>query len=381
VILATIIGLALPLQASMDAHQFRAMARQRPSAEIASAIGKWFSQKELTDGAVKRHGLEVVWAMSLPGKKEALVSSKIGHFEQRMRDVGGGLFVADGELPEGTALNWVIESDGKTVTQPRQLEAYAIRADNVHHAGVLQSEVRKMPNWKSKVFAGTDREWWLYIPANASGPVAVMVFQDGQWSHNYVPNALDNLIAKKEIPAMAALFIAPGTFADGKSNRSFEYDTLSDQYVRFLLDEMLPEAAKVIPLKSGGENRAIAGNSSGGICAFTAAWERPSEFRRVFSCIGSFANIAMGPTQREGGHNYPFLIRANEKKPIRVFLQDGENDLDNRFGNWFLGNQQMERALAYAGYDYQFAWGKGFHSDQHGQAILPDVLRWLWRPL
>jgi enterochelin esterase family protein len=298
-----------------------------------------------------------------------------------MKSLGDGLFVADAELPEGTALLWNVEADGVAATKPKQLEAYAIRPDNVPQQGVSKGELRKMPNWKSKIFDGTDREWWIYIPAGTTGSVPVMVFQDGQWAHRYVPTTLDNLIAKKEIPAMAAVFIAPGTFADGKSNRSFEYDTLSDQYVRFLLEEMLPETSKVIPLRTDAESRAISGNSSGGICAFTAAWERPDAFHRVFSCIGSFANIAMGPTQRAGGHNYPFLVRANEKKPIRVFLQDGENDLDNRFGNWFLGNLQMEKALAYAGYDYKVAWGKGFHSDAHGQAILPDVLRWLWRPL
>jgi enterochelin esterase family protein len=167
--------------------------------------------------------------------------------------------------------------------------------------------------------------------------------------------------------------------ADGRRNRSFEYDTLSDQYARFLLEEILPEVQKSVNLRQDAASRAISGASSGGICAFTVAWERPEAFSKVLSWIGSFTNIASGESRRAGGHNYPALIRKTPKKPIRVFLQDGENDLDNAHGNWPLANQQMAKALAFAGYDYQFVYGKGFHSAAHGRAILPDSLRWLWR--
>ena len=132
-------------------------------------------------------------------------------------------------------------------------------------------------------------------------------------------------------------------------------------------------------LRHDPESRAIAGISSGGICAWTVAWERPDEFRKVLSWVGSFTNIASGKTRREGGHNYEALIRKTPKKPIRVFLQDGANDLDNNNGNWPLANQQMAKALAFAGYDYKFVFGQGFHSNRHGRAILPDSLRWLWR--
>ena len=118
--------------------------------------------------------------------------------------------------------------------------------------------------------------------------------------------------------------------------------------------------------------RAICGISSGGICSWTVAWERPDAFRKVLSHVGSFTNI-------RGGHVYPALIRKTEPKPIRIFLQDGSGDLDNRHGNWPLANQQMAASLKFADYDYKFVYGDGGHNSKHGGAILPDSLRWLWR--
>jgi enterochelin esterase-like enzyme len=155
-------------------------------------------------------------------------------------------------------------------------------------------------------------------------------------------------------------------------NRSFEYDTLSHDYVTFLLDEILLAVRDTYHITYDPEGHAICGISSGGICAFTAAWERPDRFRKVMSHVGSFTNI-------RGGHNYPALIRKTEPKPLRVFLQDGSNDLDNEHGNWPLANQQMYAALKYAKYDVKFVFGEGGHNGNHGGAILPDSLRWLWR--
>jgi enterochelin esterase family protein len=209
-----------------------------------------------------------------------------------------------------------------------------------------------------------------------------MVFQDGG---NYVDNekqfrvpiVFDNLIHKKEMPVTIGIFINPGTFpAAGdtkpRSNRSFEYDSLSDDYAQFLEREMLPEVAKSHKLTDKPEERAISGISSGGICAWTVAWERPDLFRKVLSHVGSFTNI-------RGGHVYPAVIRKAEPKPIRVFLQGGSGDLDNAHGNWPLANQEMAAALRFAGYDYRFEFGDGGHNGKHGGAILPDSLRWLWR--
>jgi enterochelin esterase-like enzyme len=192
-----------------------------------------------------------------------------------------------------------------------------------------------------------------------------------------VPVVFDNLIAKKEMPMTIGIFINPGEVpasepgAQPKRNRSFEYDSLSDQYARFLLEEILPEVGKKHHLTTSPEGRAVCGMSSGGICAWTVAWERPDAFRKVLSHIGSFTNI-------RGGHVYPALIRKTDKKPIRAFLQDGSNDLDNVHGNWPLANQEMAAALKFMKYDYKFEFGDGPHTGKHGGAILPDSLRWLW---
>jgi enterochelin esterase family protein len=181
------------------------------------------------------------------------------------------------------------------------------------------------------------------------------------------------------MPVTVGVFIEPGSIKAARDNRSFEYDTLSDQYARFLLDEILPEVGKTVTLRRDAAGRAIAGQSSGAIAAFTAAWERPNEFSKVLSGIGSFTNIAAGASLRDGGHNYAALIRRVPRKPIRVFMQDGSNDLDTTAGSWWLANQTLARSLAYAGYDYMFVTGQGFHNNNHMRAILPDGLRWLWR--
>jgi enterochelin esterase family protein len=245
-----------------------------------------------------------------------------------------------------------------------------------------------MPSWHSKIFPGTRRDWWIYIPAQykPERPAAVMVFQDGSGTpasadpKEYVPTVFDNLIAKGDMPVTVAIFVEPGVVINGdRSNRAFEYNTLSSQYARFVIEEILPEAEKTVTLRHDAESRAIAGFSSGAIAAFGVAWERPNEFSKVLSWVGSFTNLASGESGREGGHNYPALIGRNPGKPIRVFLQGGTNDAENQAGSWTLANQAMARALAFAGYDYKFELGQGFHSDKHGRAILPDSLRWLWR--
>jgi enterochelin esterase-like enzyme len=259
--------------------------------------------------------------------------------------------------------------------------------DSQRHAEVPRGTVTKS-QWKGQIFAGTVRDYWVYVPKqyDPAKPAAMMVFQDG---HAYVnetgefrvPIVFDNLIQKGEMPVTIGIFINPGHKADKppddawKANdRSFEYDTLTDQYARFLLEEILPEVGKQYKLTPDASGRAIGGISSGGICAFTVAWQRPDSFSKVLSHVGSFTNI-------RGGHVYPALVRKTKgsPKPIRVFLQDGSNDLDNEFGNWPLANQEMAAALKFANYDYRFVFGSGGHNGKHGGAILPDSLRWLWR--
>lgn len=270
-------------------------------------------------------------------------------------------------------------------------DQYALGPDSQPQIGLPEGKVMEFTLKDSKTFPGFEHRWWLYIPAQYDGTMAValMVFQDGRgyvsrdgaWR---VPVVLNNLIAKKELPLMAAVFITPGISeqkaADGsplesKSNRSIEYDTLSGAYATFLLTEIFPEVRKHVKITDDPEGRGIAGTSSGGICAFTVAWQRPDQFRKVLSFIGSFVNI-------RGGNAYPEIVRKSEKKPIRIFQQDGAGDIPGGAYaslNWPEGNKAMAAALDEKGYDHKFIMGEGTHNAAHGASIFPDAMRWLWR--
>jgi len=258
----------------------------------------------------------------------------------------------------------------------------------VPRADVPQGRVETPAPFESKIFPGTVRNWSVYIPAQcaADRPAAVMVFQDG---HDYVkregrwrvPVVFDNLIAEGRMPPTVAVFLDPGHDATKEkpqspwknSNRSLEYDSLGDRYARFLIEEILPEVEKLQPLSHDPARRAICGASSGGICAFTVAWERPDAFGKVLSTIGSFTGL-------RGGNAYPALVRKTEPKPIRVFLADTSGDIDNQFGSWPLANRQMAAALAYMGYDLRFEWAEGYaHDSFHASRLFPEALEWLWR--
>jgi enterochelin esterase family protein len=205
-----------------------------------------------------------------------------------------------------------------------------------------------------------------------------MVFQDGGMylePPSAVPIIFDNLIHQDNIPVTVGLFVNPRTFPgqEGRfQNRITEYHTQSNQYARLIHDELIPEVRKQVNLREDTASRAIGGISSGGVCAFIAAWERPEWFSKVLCHVGSFTNIL-------NSHEYPFIIRQTPRKPLRIYLQDGANDIDDVCGNWVLGNQQMVAALKFRGYDYRFDWGRGFHSLVHGGATLPSALRWLCR--
>jgi enterochelin esterase family protein len=353
---------------------------------LAARIRTTFGGEALTRGAAPRiDELAVAWAVEVPAAaanaRPPRVVADGGGFSLPLTRVGAtNVYAAVATLSHGTAFTWHYEAGDRRVGGG-QVEVYATHPDSREQPGVPKGTVRQMPPWKSAVFAGTTRDWWVYVPAQyrAESPAAVMVFQDGSGPKDYVPAVFDNLIAKGDMPVTVGIFIQPGVFADKRSNRSVEYDTLSDHYARLLLEEILPEVEKTVRLRRDGASRAISGMSSGGICAFTVAWERPTEFSKVLSWVGSFTNIASGSSGRDGGHNYEALVRRMPRKPIRVLLQDGANDLDNQFGNWPLANQTLARSLAFAGYDYRFEYGQGFHSTAHGRAILPDSLRWLWR--
>jgi len=262
---------------------------------------------------------------------------------------------------------------------------YQLGPDSLPQEGVPKGTVEQGKFLSKSVYPGTERDYWIYVPAqyDKAKPACLMVFNDGggyvsDKGHSRVPTVFDNLIHKGEMPVTIGVFLNPGVIpavkpgGESRKNRSFEYDSLGDQYARFLIEEVLPFVKEKYNISDDPEHRAICGISSGGICAFTVAWERPDQFRKVVSYVGSFTNI-------RGGHVYPALIRKAEKRPIRVFLQDGANDLNNLHGNWPLANQQMASSLEFAKYDFKFEYGDGGHNGKHGGAILPDALRWLWR--
>jgi enterochelin esterase-like enzyme len=265
-------------------------------------------------------------------------------------------------------------------------DAYLPGPDSKPQPGVPQGELIKFDFSGSKVFPGTTRHVTVYVPRqyDPAKPACVYVDQDGVQFE--APIVLDNLIAHGELPVIIGVFVTPGVVtaldpskALSRFNRSFEYDGLGDAYSRLILDEVLPVVetkatvdGRPIHLSHSGNDRAIAGSSSGAIAAFTAAWEHPEAFSRVLSAIGTYVGL-------RGGDRYPALIRKYEPKPIRVFLQDGSGDLNIYGGDWWMANQTMERALVFSGYEVNHEWGDGHHSGKQITSILPDALRWLWK--
>jgi enterochelin esterase family protein len=275
---------------------------------------------------------------------------------------------------------------------------YKLGPDSLEQEGVPHGKIVGPITLPCKVYPGTAHTYWVYVPAqyDKSKPASLMIFNDGQAFKNEkgdirAQNVLDNLIHRRELPVMIGVFINPGKtpeqpepnpkeWGDRTTNRPTEYNTPDDKYARIICDELLPALNKDYSLSKDPEQRGIGGASSGAIAAFMVAWERPNEFRKVASLIGSFTNL-------RGGHVYPERVLAADKKPIRIFFQDGRND--NRgvgkggkydlTRDWFQQNVRLVDALTKKGYDVNNVWGIGGHSTKHGGAILPDMMRWLWR--
>jgi enterochelin esterase family protein len=273
---------------------------------------------------------------------------------------------------------------------------YQLGPDSLPQDGVPKGEMRGPFTLPSQAYPGTQHTYWIYVPAQYEPKTAasLMIFNDGQAFKNMdgdsrAPNVLDNLIYRREIPVMIAVFINPGrrpdqpeptpqNWGDKDTNRPAEYNSLDDKYARVIVDELMPVLYHDYNISKDPDRHGIGGASSGAIAAFTVAWERPNDFRKVFSIVGSFTNL-------RGGHQYTDLVRSNDKKPIRIYLQDGRNDNRERDGkydekrDWFLQNVRLMHALTDKGYDVNYTWGIGKHGQKQGGAILPDMLRWLWR--
>jgi len=275
---------------------------------------------------------------------------------------------------------------------------YRLGPDSLEQSGVPRGEIRGPFTLPSTAYPGTQHTYWIYVPAqyDAAKAASLMIFNDGQaflapTGNLRAFNVLDNLIYRREIPVMIGVFINPGrrpdqpeptpqNWGDRDTNRPTEYNSLDDRYARVVADELLPVLYKDYNISKDPEQHGIGGASSGAIAAFTVAWERPEHFRKVLSIVGSFTNI-------RGGHQYADIVLKSEKKPIRIFLQDGRND--NRALNangsydetrdWFYQNVRLMQALTTKGYELNYAWGMNRHGQAMGGAIMPEMMRWLWR--
>lgn len=282
---------------------------------------------------------------------------------------------------------WCLTQCGSFLVRAEAVPAYstppeAVRQETIPRGQLIQGVYRD-----SQIYPGTERDYWLYLPAqlDANQPAPLMVFQDGSAYCNEnegtrAHTVFDNLIHEGAMPTTIGLFVNPGVVPAARDaalprfNRSFEYDDISDRYARFLIDELIPfiEATHGVNISDDPNDRGLCGASSGGICAFVAAWNRPDAFRRVYSMIGTFVGL-------RGGDELAGLVRKTEPKPLRVFLQDGDQDLNIYGGDWWMANQTLNRALEWAGYEVAHVWGEDGHNLNHGAALFPQAMRWLWR--
>ncbi|HEX5103634.1 MAG TPA: alpha/beta hydrolase-fold protein [Pirellulaceae bacterium] len=308
------------------------------------------------------------------------------HYKLVMTEGGHSGKWAGEDLPNALRWLWSEDSEPTSIPVVETKPSWKPHPDAVAKDDVPHGTIEQMPAWESKIFSDTIRDWSIYIPAQykESQPAALMIFQDGERMRDIngrwrVPIVFDNLIARGEMPPTVAVFINPGHDKsrplqnNRASNRGYEYDSLGDRYVRFLLEEIIPEVEKRYRISPDPEMRAVGGSSSGAICSFTAAWERPDIFRKVYSSVGSFTNL-------RGGNVYPALIRKTEPKPIRVYMADTSGDVDNAFGSWWWSNQRMASALKYMGYDVRFDSAEGYaHNADFGSSRFPEAMKWLWK--
>jgi enterochelin esterase-like enzyme/sugar lactone lactonase YvrE len=339
----------------------------------------------LQDGRDDLNNLHGNWPL---GNQDLAMALQFAGYNYKlvMTDGGHSGKWAGEALPD--ALKWLWDDNAESTDIPivETKPKWEPHLDAVARDDVPKGTVEKMEPWESTIFPGTTRDWAVYVPAQykAEQPAALMIFQDGERMRDVngrwrIPVVFDNLIARGDMPPTIGVFINPGHDKSKPrrnrrhSNRGFEYDSLGDRYVRFLLEEIIPQVKRRYTISGDPEMHAIGGSSSGAICAFTAAWERTDFFRRVYSSVGSFTNL-------RGGNVYPALVRKTEPKPIRVYMADTSGDVDNAFGSWPWANQRMASALKYMGYDTRFDWAEGFaHNADFGSSRFPDAMKWLWR--
>jgi len=378
------------------------------SASLREAISATFDAQDLKEGtAWSGHGPEFFFATEAASQPSLVIDDAADRPMQRVAD--SDLWYASAHIePVGRLHSFHYLVDGANFGGRLDLPAFGPQSYLL--PGVPSGKLSDKIIHTSKIYDGMKSEYWIYVPAeyDPKVPAALMVFQDGGWytdrdGNNPVLNVIDNLIAQKKIPVMISVFINPGDITDSPgtptyafvkaysdkwhrtlkdSMRSTLYDTVSDRYVRFLRDEVLADVETKYNIRKDAYSHAITGLSSGGICSFNAAWQMPDQFSRVISWIGSFESIQWkeDPKVPDGGQDYPTKILREPRRNIRVWLQDGSNDLEiDRYGSWPLANLRMANALKMKGYDFHFSFGRGTHNSGQGAAEFPAEMIWLWR--
>jgi enterochelin esterase-like enzyme len=347
---------------------------------IAAAITANMKEADLAKGsAVTSEGGEIFFATKAAGLPKLLIDEKPGPVMTK----AGGFYYALASVETGRTHNFTYELEGRAFGGKTDVPAWP--PDAYAQAGVPQGQLTEKLVHTSKIYPGMQSNYWVYTAAGyrSGTAAALMVWQDGEVNvdrsgPSHTLNVIDNLTHKKQIPVMVHVFISPGTI-NGKAMRSIEYDTVDDTYPRFLRDEILAEVGAKFSIRKDAYSRGIIGESSGAICAFNAAWQQPDQFSRVVSRIGSFTSIQWKPNQLDGGQSYPNKIRKEPKRNIRVWLQDGSEDLENEHGSWPLQNVQMANSLKRGNYDFHLSFGNGTHTRAGGQVEAPAELIWLWR--
>lgn len=377
-----LLAAALPLAAQKPTASELIDLARKPTPKLREAITAAFADADLKKGtAFAGQGPDFIWAVETAQLPSLFVNDR--PLGKMSRVKGSNLWYQTGKLKTGTSHTFHYKIDGRDFGGNLNVPAYG--PDSYDKPGVPQGRLSEKLLHTSKIYDGATSDYWIYVPAqyNPSTPAALMVWQDGQGmvqrdGGTRAQIVFDNLTHEKKIPVMIHVFISPAT-RGGRSIRSIQYDTVDDTFPRFLRDEILPQVYEKYNIRRDAYSRAIAGNSSGGICAFNAAWQHNDQFSRVLSRIGSFTSIQWKPNHLDGGQSYPNMIRKQPKKNIRVWLQDGSEDLENEHGSWPLQNIEMANSLKMKEYDFHLSWGNGAHSGAHGNAELPEEMLWLWR--
>ncbi len=370
------------------------LAQERGSTvEFRDAIRNTYKPEVMKmGGAVTGIGPDFIWIYESEREPTVIVDGQ--PFPRMTRVVDSNYWFLLAALKTGEPHAFIHSVDGKPVTHPIDIPAYG--ADSYPQPGVPEGKVTEKQFHTSKIYPGMISEYWVYTPPqyDPAVPLPLMVWQDGyalavRLGPMRLPVVTDNLIHQKKIPPMIHVMISPGTVGEAgptqKKFRSIQYDTVDNTYARFLREEILAEIGAKYKLRSDSYSRAIAGMSSGAICAFNVAWLEGDQFSRVASYIGSFTAIGWKYGQPDpkanidGGNVYPFKVRKEPRHNLRIWLDDGSEDMEAKDGSWPLQNIQMANSLKMAGYDFRFHFGPGVHSLSSAAASMPEALAWLWR--